>query len=110
MLDLSSSSIMLLLALAIAPGLAVCIYIFYRDVHDKEPALSLVVSFLTGILATVPAAFLENNFRGLTDNSIAGIVFSSFVFIALIEEGSKFLADVPDFNSHGQPPRMISTP
>lgn len=83
---------MLLLALAIAPGLAVCIYIFYRDVHDREPALSLVVSFLMGIFATVPAAFLEKKFKGLTDNSIAGIAFSSFVFIALIEEGSKFLA------------------
>src|SRR5438309_1499302 len=83
---------MLLLALAIAPGLAVCIYIFYRDVHDREPAINLVMSFIWGMLATVPAAFLERATKGLTDNSIAGIILSSFVFIALVEEGSKFLA------------------
>src|SRR5690349_16846258 len=83
---------MLLLALAIAPGLAVCIYFFYRDVHDREPALNLIMSFIWGVCATIPAAFLEGTTKGLTDNSIAGIILSSFVFIALVEEVSKFLA------------------
>ncbi|MGZ8538749.1 MAG: GNAT family N-acetyltransferase [Flavisolibacter sp.] len=83
---------MLLLALAIAPGLAVCIYIFYRDVHDKEPALNLFMSFILGMLTIIPAAFLEHSVRDFADKSIVGILFSSFILIALIEEFFKFLA------------------
>src|SRR5688572_14255183 len=81
-----------LLALAIAPGLAICIYIFYRDEHDKEPALNLFMSFMLGMLTIIPAALLEHSVRDLADKSIAGILFSSFILIALIEEFFKFLA------------------
>jgi ribosomal protein S18 acetylase RimI-like enzyme len=83
---------MLLSALAIAPGLAVCIYIFYRDVHDREPALNLVISFIWGMLSTIPAALLESTTKDITDKSLAGIALTSFILIALVEEGSKFLA------------------
>ena len=83
---------MLLLALAIAPGLAICIYIFYRDTHDREPALNLLLSFFWGMLTIIPALILELAFDGLTDLSIIGIMIHAFVFVALIEECSKFLA------------------
>src|SRR6476620_5424675 len=83
---------MLLLAMAIAPGLAICIYIFYRDVHDREPALNLIMSFFWGMITTFPAWLLELFTRELADRSFAGIMFSAFFFIALAEEGSKFLA------------------
>ena len=83
---------MLLLALAIAPGLAICIYIFYRDTHDKEPALNLLMSFFWGMLTIIPALILELSTSGLTDNSIVGIIINAFVFVALAEEFSKYLA------------------
>src|SRR4051812_33135309 len=83
---------MLLLALAIAPGLAICIFVFYRDAYDKEPALNLFLAFVYGMLTIIPAAILELATRRLTDNSIVGIIFSSFVLVALIEEFFKFLA------------------
>jgi RsiW-degrading membrane proteinase PrsW (M82 family) len=40
---------MLLLALAIAPGLAICVYILYRDVYNREPALNMILSFVFGV-------------------------------------------------------------
>lgn len=83
---------MLLLALAIAPGLAICIYIFYRDQHDKEPAWNLFMSFLLGMLTIFPVAFLELSVRDFANKSILGILFSSFILIALVEEFFKFLA------------------
>src|SRR5215217_7127076 len=45
---------MLLLALAIAPGLAICVYILYRDVHNREPALNMILSFVFGIVSIIP--------------------------------------------------------
>src|SRR4051812_35297996 len=83
---------MLLSALAIAPGLAVCIYIFYRDAYDREPALNLFMSFLWGMVATVPALILELSSRDLADKSVIGIAFSSFLLIAFAEEISKYAA------------------
>ena len=79
------------LALAIAPGLAICIYVFYRDVYDKEPAMNLVLAFIWGMLSTLPAVAVEmatDSFRGL---SIVSIIITSFLLTALPEEFSKFL-------------------
>lgn len=82
---------MLLLGLAIAPGLAICIYIFYRDRYNKEPAFTLLVSFFWGIVATLPALILELSTKNLTGESVTGIILSSFFFVAFIEEFCKFL-------------------
>ena len=83
---------MLLLALAIAPGLAICIFIFYRDVHDREPALNLILSFFWGMLTIIPAILVEWPARELADKSVTGIIISAFLLVALVEEGAKFLA------------------
>jgi RsiW-degrading membrane proteinase PrsW (M82 family)/ribosomal protein S18 acetylase RimI-like enzyme len=82
---------MLLLALAIAPGLAICLYIFYRDRYNREPALTLVMSFIWGVLTTVPAMILELSVKDLNDETITGVLISSFFGIALVEEFCKFL-------------------
>jgi RsiW-degrading membrane proteinase PrsW (M82 family)/ribosomal protein S18 acetylase RimI-like enzyme len=82
---------MLLLALAVAPGLAVCIYIFFRDRHNPEPALNMILSFLFGVLTVIPAIFIENIADQYFDNSIASIIISSYLAVALVEEISKFM-------------------
>ena len=82
---------MLLLALTIAPGLAICLFIFYHDVYNREPALTLIMSFVWGMIAIIPAAFVEfNTVRGYGRN-ITEIVSSTYLLIALVEEFSKFL-------------------
>ncbi|HWJ24901.1 MAG TPA: GNAT family N-acetyltransferase [Flavisolibacter sp.] len=83
---------MFLLALAIAPGLAICLYIFSRDRHDPEPPAILVMSFILGMLATVPAVFLEFMTQSIDNRSVPGILLTSFLFVAFAEELCKFLA------------------
>jgi RsiW-degrading membrane proteinase PrsW (M82 family) len=43
------------LAIAIAPGLAIILFILYRDKFNREPSTVLVVSFFWGVLSTIPA-------------------------------------------------------
>jgi RsiW-degrading membrane proteinase PrsW (M82 family)/N-acetylglutamate synthase-like GNAT family acetyltransferase len=82
---------MLLAGLAIAPGLAICLYIFYRDRYNREPALTLLASFAWGLLATVPAVIIEMTADKLASETVTGIIISSFFFVALVEEFCKFL-------------------
>lgn len=82
---------MLLLGLAIAPGLAICLYIFYRDKYNREPASTLLMSFVWGLLTTIPAVMLELAAKDLTEETVTGIIISSFFFVALVEEFCKFL-------------------
>jgi RsiW-degrading membrane proteinase PrsW (M82 family)/GNAT superfamily N-acetyltransferase len=82
---------MLLLGLAIAPGLAICLYIFYRDKYNPEPAFTLLMSFVWGLMVTIPALAIEMIAKNLTAETVTGIIISSFFFIALVEEFCKFL-------------------
>lgn len=82
---------MLLLGLAIAPGLAICLYIFYRDKYNREPAFTLLMSFVWGLIVTVPAIIIEMIAKALAEETVTGIIISSFFFIALVEEFCKFL-------------------
>lgn len=79
------------IALAIAPGLAICLFIFHRDAYNKEPKLNLIVSFILGILSIIPAVFIEAYFKNSFNNSIAGIALQAFFVVALTEEGCKFI-------------------
>jgi RsiW-degrading membrane proteinase PrsW (M82 family)/ribosomal protein S18 acetylase RimI-like enzyme len=83
---------MIYIALAIAPGLAICIFIFSRDAYNREPRLNLIMSFFYGALAILPAIFIEAGLDGQIENSPVGIAAKSFFLIALTEECCKFLA------------------
>ena len=48
-----------LIALAIAPGLAIAIYIYWKDKWDKEPLQWLLFAFLLGVLSVVPTLILS---------------------------------------------------
>ncbi|RYZ00800.1 MAG: GNAT family N-acetyltransferase [Chitinophagaceae bacterium] len=82
---------MLLIALAAAPGLAICLYVFIRDVHNPEPVRYLVASFALGATLTVPAYFLEKGLSSWLSADVPGILLQSFIAIALVEELLKFL-------------------
>lgn len=82
---------MLLLALAIAPGLAICLYILYRDAHNREPAINMIMSFVWGVLSIVPVLAIETFTSRYFDNSVFSIIAGAFIAVALVEEGSKFM-------------------
>lgn len=86
-----------LLALAIGPGLAIVLYIYWRDQHDREPVRHLLICFLLGIVAVVPAVLLEYGLSGVQDRlfaarSVQGQLFGAFIVAAAVEETVKFLA------------------
>ena len=84
---------MLLPALTIAPGLAICIYIYWKDKFDREPRRLLLLSFILGVLSIIPAVVLEMivQLAGLNaEGNIAGTAAFAFLGVGLIEESSKY--------------------
>lgn len=82
-----------LLALAIAPGLAICIYIFWKDKFDPEPKKLLIWAFILGILSIIPAVILEllvTRTGIVYSDSILKTGIYAFAGVALIEEAVKF--------------------
>ena len=86
---------MLLLALAIAPGLAISLYIFFKDQYNREPRRHLIISFFLGILSAGIALIAETFLTGIAKNflqeSILTTAIHAFLFVALTEEWSKYI-------------------
>lgn len=85
-----------LLALAIAPGAAITLYIYSRDKYDREPLKPLLISFLLGMVATAPAIYIQNSLRPVLylqfpDFTIWYYFLLSFIIVAASEEGCKYL-------------------
>ena len=80
-----------LIALAIAPGVAICLFIFYRDIYNREPKMNLVVCFFLGCLAILPAVKFELAFSSTANGTVGGIAIFSYLVVAFSEEFSKFL-------------------
>jgi protease PrsW len=86
---------MLLLALAIAPGLAISIYIFLKDQYNREPRRHLIISFFLGFLAAAIAVVTELAFSSVTEKYISGSVwgtaFMAYCIVAFVEEFCKYV-------------------
>jgi protease PrsW len=86
---------MLLFAVAIAPGIAISLFIYSRNRYEREPMRYLVVAFILGMLSTIPPLaiqlFAGEIGRGSGLHSVLNYAFYSYVLIAFTEEGSKFL-------------------
>ena len=85
-----------LLALALAPGFAIVFFIYSKDKYDREPLKNLVISFLLGVLSTVPAILIQTAVKPMIDQwfspwSITYYIVFAFGLVALSEEGSKYL-------------------
>ena len=89
--------------LAIAPGIAICVFIFYRDLYNREPGLNLLISFGLGCLSILPAMWFEEAFMPKTvDGSMGGLIIFSYAVVGLCEEGGKFLGlRVYSYNQKG---------
>ena len=85
-----------LLSLAIAPGIAICMYIYFKDKYEKEPIKLLVISFLLGVLSVVPTlilSYLGKAIFGFNPGSTHFLfsLTSCVIGIGLVEEFSKFI-------------------
>ena len=43
------------IVMALAPALAIALYIYWKDKHEKEPVGVLVMCFILGVLICFPA-------------------------------------------------------
>lgn len=83
-----------LLALALAPGAAIILYIYWKDKHEREPLTLLLISFVYGLLSTVVTVMISwpvNSFWVLQAHDLVDEFYSAFLKVALVEEFSKFL-------------------
>lgn len=83
-----------LLALALAPGIAIGIYIYLKDKHEREPLGLLLVSFLYGVLSTGVTLFISLPLEYIVTFSEQNAVHqfgNAFFKVALVEEFSKFI-------------------
>jgi len=84
-----------LLALAVAPGIAICLFIYYKDKYNKEPLWMLIMAFLLGVLSIIPAVIIQmaygTDLAQIQYEGTASIAFFAYCIVALSEEGSKFL-------------------
>ena len=84
-----------LLALAIAPGIAICLFIYFKDKYNREPLGLIVFSFIMGMLAILPAIIIQialtKPVEHLMGEGIFYVAVYSYLIVALSEEGSKFL-------------------
>ena len=85
-----------LLALAIAPGIAICLFIYFKDKYNREPLGLLIFSFFMGILSIIPAVIIQIALTKPVEHIMGkGMLYTavfSYLIVALGEEGSKFLA------------------
>jgi protease PrsW len=83
-----------LLLLTCAPGIAICVYIYWQDKFDKEPKSLLVKSFFLGMLSTIPAILLSMFGELFGFNPVSSVtwwaLFSMIVGTGLTEEFSKY--------------------
>ena len=84
-----------LLAIALAPGVAIMLYIYWRDRHDREPIRHLLICFILGILSAVFAVLIDKGLEPVQTemtepNSIGDKLFTAFIMAALVEEFCKF--------------------
>ena len=80
-----------LIVLAIAPGIAICLFIFHRDAYNREPKRNLFASFMLGAAIVFPVAYAEIFFSQFSNNTITGTAATAFLAVALIEELGKFM-------------------
>jgi RsiW-degrading membrane proteinase PrsW (M82 family) len=86
--------LLILLGLAAAPGVAIALYIYLKDKHEREPLTLLMLSFLYGAFSTMvtlaiswPVEALVILRKGDIVDEFLGAMFK----VALIEEFSKFI-------------------
>lgn len=94
--------------LAVAPGLLIAYYIYWRDRHQSEPHTRLIFAFIVGGLSTYPAIKMEEYGISVLEIVPSEDLWQTFLFsffvIGLAEEGAKlwflraFIVPQKDFN------------
>ena len=85
---------LVLLALALAPGAAIGLYIYFKDKYEREPIGLVVMSFFMGVVSTVITLLISwpvNWILPIDEKSVSEQAVHAFILVAFIEEFSKFI-------------------
>ncbi|QCX32319.1 PrsW family intramembrane metalloprotease [Caloramator sp. E03] len=77
-----------MIALALAPSIALLVFIYQKDRYDREPAPLLTKLFIYGILSVFPVYIIERFLSGLSNYDNA--FFQAFIVAGLTEEYFKY--------------------
>jgi len=83
-----------LFSLSLAPGIAIGLYIYLKDKHEREPVHLLLISFLYGTVSTLitySISFPLNLYFFTKEADVIDQFYNAFFKVALVEEFSKFL-------------------
>ena len=86
--------ILVLIASALAPVIAVIIYIYYKDKYEKEPLSLLLKSFILGVISIIPAILLETLAEKIglgVSKDIVQTAIYAFIGVGFSEEFSKYV-------------------
>jgi RsiW-degrading membrane proteinase PrsW (M82 family) len=87
-------NVLFLMAIALAPGAAIGLYIYLKDKHEREPIGLLVKSFFFGAVSTIITLVISwpiSRLVPLDPTSLTQQAAHAFLLVALIEEFSKFI-------------------
>jgi len=87
-------SIILLLLIAVLPGLAIGNFIYLKDRKEPEPYGLLLISVFYGVVAffiSQGIGYLLHNFMFAREGDMTRKVLNAFLLIGLLSEGFKFL-------------------
>lgn len=87
--------LLLLLALAVAPGVAIAFFVWLRDKYEREPLKLSAICFGYGGLAILPAIALEllgeGTFGKMNSGDVVSAAFHAFLVVGLSEELCKLV-------------------
>jgi protease PrsW len=84
----------ILLSLALAPGVAIGLFIYLKDHHEREPIGLLIKAFLFGgvsMLITLAINIPLSQYIPIDENNLSEQAIHAFLIVALVEELSKFI-------------------
>lgn len=83
-----------LFGIALAPGVAIALYIYLKDKHEREPLHLLLTCFLYGIFSTFITLIISwplNALIVLKEDDVVDEFITAIFKVALVEEFSKFI-------------------
>ncbi len=87
-------NLFILLALALAPGVAIGLYIYLKDHHEREPIGLLIKAFSAGaisVLITLTINAPLSQWIPIDESNLTEQAVHAFLIVALVEEFSKFI-------------------
>ena len=85
---------MQLIALALAPVLAIMWFVYLKDKYDREPIKHILISFILGCVSVIPAIILEYSLGSVFPENNLNVMTTAiwaFIIVALSEEFSKYI-------------------